>query len=143
MSHVHTGHGPDSKLDCEGCEDEFFDAVLQESEQRRAAAEHSRAELDRLRRALVWWGNDVPANHGEMGHGQDMRDAVVALIERYGDAQAYHAADEIISLIGRSYDAVDQTLHDLIPEGEWGIDIPDNCTVTDFVDSANPQGDGS
>lgn len=104
-----------------------------------AEAVNSKADLGRLRRALVWWGNDVPANHGEMGHGQDMRDTVVAQVEQYGDDRVYHAADEIISLIGRSYDVVDATLHDLIPEGEWGIDIPDNCTVTDFVDGANPQ----
>ena len=23
--HIHAGHGPDNKLDCEGCEDEYWD----------------------------------------------------------------------------------------------------------------------
>lgn len=54
MSHVHTGHGPNNKLDCEGCEEEFFDAVLRESEQRRAAAENCAARLDEAEAKLAY-----------------------------------------------------------------------------------------
>lgn len=49
MLHQHTGHKPDRKNDCPGCEAEFF-----ASEQRRAAAESYAARLDEAEAKLAY-----------------------------------------------------------------------------------------
>jgi hypothetical protein len=74
----------------------------------------------RLRHALVFWNND------HSGDFDGLREEIADLLERNGDDVAdrpYHFADLIIAAVGAKFDKVDQTLYDVIPEGEWGIKL--------------------